>query len=168
MICESGWGWHAGRIGNTTADDSNVSVLYSGNWREDHALLESDYGAGGVGSWVLLSPNRPASPLLDYESGRYKVNRGGDKWLRAEELVHHSGKELAAAREAKKMEAVEASQAACDAELDTGGFDVGRRVFAKGHGGDGGMGWFVAKVIGHRERFPPCAFAPKPAPRTAS
>ena len=63
---------------------------------------------------------------------------------------------LAATREAKKAEATEASQTAVDAELDTGGFAIGRRVFAKGLGGDGEVAWFVAQVIGIRPKYPPC------------
>ena len=98
------------------------------------------------------------SPILDFHAGKYRVKRGGDVWLRAEELVEYSGSDLAAAREAKRAAAAEASQAAVDAELDTGGFAIGRRVFAKGLGGDGEVAWFIAQVIGHRPlKYPPCA-----------
>ena len=158
--CE-GWGWAAGRIGGTCANDANVSVLYEGRWREDHSLFSSDYSStGGTGSWTLLEPARAASPLLDFANGRYKVTRGSnDKWLRADELVHHSGGELAAAR-AKTAAAAAATSAAVAAdELDTGEYAVGRRVFAKGLGPDGDVAWFVASVVGHRERFPPLQIA---------
>jgi hypothetical protein len=151
-----GWGWHAARIGDTSAKACNFSALYLDRWREDHSLFASDYGTGGAGSWVLLEGTPP--PILDFHAGKYMVKRGGDVWLRAEELIEYSGSDLAAAREAKKAAATEASQAAVDAELDTGGFAIGRRVFAKGLGGDGGVAWFVAQVIGHRPlKYPPCA-----------
>jgi hypothetical protein len=151
------WGWHAGRIGGTCANDANVSVLYEGRWREDHSLFASDYGTGDIGSWTLLEPVRAASPILDFANGRYKVKRGEhDKWLRADELVHHSGDDLAAARTKTAAAAAAASQAAVDEELDTGEYAIGRRVFAKALGPDGEHAWFVAQVVGHREeRYPP-------------
>ena len=67
-----------------------------------HSLFASDYGVGGAGSWVLLEPYRPASPLEDYDRGKYMVKRNGAPvWLRADHLVHHSGAELASCREKK-------------------------------------------------------------------
>ena len=151
-----GWGWHAARIGDTSAKGCNFSALYLDKWREDHALFASDYGTGCAGEWVLLEGTPP--PILDFHAGKYRVKRGsGDVWLRAEELIEYSGSDLAAAREAKKAAATEASQQAVDAELDTGGFAIGRRVFAKGLGGDGEVAWFIAQVIGHRPlKYPPC------------
>ena len=150
------WGWCVGRIGPTSAGDSNVSALYINGWREDHALFESDYGLFGDGSWVLLEAQRPASPLLDYDRNKYKVMRDGVAvWLRSDQLVHHSGSELAACRDKKAQAAADASQAAVDEELSTGGFAVGSRVYAQGRGGDGEMAWFVSRVVAHRERFPP-------------
>eukprot|EP00966_Prymnesium_polylepis_P149795 3460374-Prymnesium_polylepis.1 len=114
------WGWHAGRIGGTSANDANVSVLYEQRWREDHSLFAADYGTGGIGSWTLLEPVRAASPLLDFANGRYKVKRGSqDKWLRGDERVHHSGDELAATRAKTAAAAAAASQAAAEEELDT-------------------------------------------------
>jgi hypothetical protein len=158
-----GWGWHAARIGDTSAKACNFSALYLDRWREDHSLFASDYGTGGAGNWVLLEGTPP--PILDFHAGKYKVKRGGaDVWLRADDLIEYSGSDLAAAREAKKAAAAEASQTAVDAELDTGGFAIGRRVFAKGLGGDGEVAWFVAQVIGHRERFPPCGSLPLEPP----
>ena len=96
------FGWHVARLGATTAADANVSGLYDGRWREHHALFLADYGMRGPGSWILLSPARPASPLLDYAAGKYKKQRGGDVWLRADQLLHHTGAELEAARDAAK------------------------------------------------------------------
>ena len=155
------WGWHCCRLSETSAPDLNVTGLYEGQWREGHALRASDYGVGGVGSWVLLEPHRPASPLLDFANGKYKVTRdGAEVWLRGNELIHHSGAELRAAREAKKREAALASQQAAEMELDTGDHSIGSRVFARGQGGDGEQGWFVAQVVGHRERYPPYASTP--------
>lgn len=130
----------------------------------DICLRASDYGVGGVGSWVLLEPHRPASPLLEFANGKYKVTRdGAEVWLRGSELIHHSGAELRAAREAKKREAALESQQAAEMELDTGDHSIGSRVFARGQGGDGEQGWFVAQVVGHRERYPP--YAPTPFSR---
>ena len=87
-------------VEQTDAADSNVSALYEGRWREHHALLASAYGTGDAGAWVLLAPARPPSPLLGFAGGRYKKRRGAEVWLRADQLVHHSGAELAAARAA--------------------------------------------------------------------
>ena len=107
---------------------------------------------------MLLEGTPP--PILDFHAGKYRVKRDGvDVWLRAEDMVEYSGSDLAAAREMNRDAVAEASQEAVDAELDTGGFAIGRRVFAKGLGGDGEVAWFVAQVIGHRERFPPCVYS---------
>ena len=73
------FGWHVARLGATTAADANVSGLYDGRWREHHALFLADYGMRGPGSWILLSPARPASPLLDYAAGKYKKQRGDER-----------------------------------------------------------------------------------------
>ena len=98
------YGWCVARLGATKAADANVSGLYEDRCREHHALLLEHYGTrDDAGSWVLLAPARPASPLLGYAAGRYKKQRAGaNVWLRADELVHHSGAELAAARAAAK------------------------------------------------------------------
>jgi hypothetical protein len=55
----------------------------------------------------------------------------------------------------KQAAAAAASQAAAEEELDTGEFAIGRRCFAKTLGPDGEHAWFIATVVGHRERFPP-------------
>jgi hypothetical protein len=95
------YGWAIGRLGATNQPDSNVSALYEGRWREQHTLFPDHYGTGDAGSWVLLAPRRAASPILAYNRGRYKKRRGAaDVWLRADQLIHHTGAELAAAREA--------------------------------------------------------------------
>ena len=83
--------------------------------------------------------------------GRYQV---GDSGLRASELVHHSTAELAAARsEASRAKQEEEAEGARD-ELAVGDHAVGSTVFAKGSAG-AGEAWYEAKVIAHRERFPP-------------
>ena len=116
-----GWGWCPARLGETDAADSNVSALYEGRWREDHALFLKDYGTGDAGSWVLLAPARPASPILGYAAGRYKKRRGGDVWLRADQLVHHSGAELAAARTGTFFEAGRCDSTECTLGAGHGG-----------------------------------------------
>jgi hypothetical protein len=154
-----GWGWHAARIGDTSAKGCNYSAIYLDKWREDHSLFVSDYGTGDAGNWVLLEGTPP--PVLDFKAGKYMVkNDDADVWLRAEELIEYSGSDLTAAREVKKTAAVEASQQAVDAELDTGGYAIDTRVFAKGLGPDGEVTWFIAQVIGHRSKYPPCVRNP--------
>ena len=126
------FGWHVARLGATTAADANVSGLYDGRWREHHALFLADYGMRGPGSWILLSPARPASPLLDYAAGKYKKQRGGDVWLRADQLLHHTGAELEAARDAAKhCAAFEAGR--CDSTACTlgAGHDGCARIYAQ-------------------------------------
>ena len=152
-----GWGWSAGRVGGTTSPDSNCSVLYAGKWRENHALLIADYGAGDkYGSWVLLAAVRPPSPILGFSNGKYRKQRGSSGvWMRAEDLPHHSGSELAAARQKVAAAKMETSQAAAEAELEDGGFDVGDRVFAQGHAPEGETAWFQAIILAKRNRFPP-------------
>ena len=151
-----GWGWHAARIGDTSAMGCNYSALYMDKWREDHTLFVSDYGTGGVGNWVLLEGTPPL--IMDFKAGKYMVKIDeADVWFRAENLIEYSGESLAAAREVKKAAAVEASQQAVEAELDTGGHAINARVFAKGLAPDGEVAWFIAQVIGHRPlKYPPC------------
>ncbi|MEC7287716.1 MAG: hypothetical protein VXU42_03400, partial [Verrucomicrobiota bacterium] len=152
-----GWGWSAGRIGGTTSPDSNCSVLYMDKWREDHALLLADYGVcDKYGSWVLLEAERPASPILGFSNGKYRKQRGSSGvWMRAEDLPHHSGSELAAAREKVAAAKAEASQAAAEEEISSGGHEVGDKVYVKALGPDGEMGWYQAVVLAIRARFPP-------------
>ena len=50
---------------------------------------------------------------------------------------------------------VNASQQEAEAELSTGGFEVGSRVQARGLAPHGEVGWFVAEVLSHRSKFPP-------------
>eukprot|EP00966_Prymnesium_polylepis_P253839 5867102-Prymnesium_polylepis.1 len=88
--------------------------------------------------------------------GKYQKRRGGaDVWLRADELIHHSGTELAAARDSAKAAAVEASQVAVEEELTDGGHEVGDKVFVHALGPDGETAWYQAVVLGIRKRFPP-------------
>ena len=111
------------------------------------------YGTGTArGSWALLQATRCASPILDYKNGKYLK---GGRWVAADRLLYQTGIELEAAREKVATAAAAASQAAVEAELDTGGFPVGTRVFAKGLAPSGQREWFVAQVIGHRNRAPP-------------
>ena len=146
----------AARIGDTSAMGCNYSALYMDKWREDHTLFVSDYGTGGVGNWVLLEGTPPL--IMDFKAGKYMVKiDGADVWFRAENLIEYSGESLAAARQVKKAAAVEASQQAVEAELDTGGHVINARVFAKGLAPDGEVAWFIAQVIGHRPlKYPPC------------
>lgn len=101
------YGWCVSRLNKARAADSNVLGLYELQHREDHALFLKDYGPSERrGSWVLLEPVWPPSPILDYVAGQYKKRRGDDYvWLRADQLVHHSGKELAIARKAPVAQA---------------------------------------------------------------
>eukprot|EP00966_Prymnesium_polylepis_P200720 4650953-Prymnesium_polylepis.1 len=102
------------------------------------------YGTGTArGSWALLEPTRCTSPILDYKNGKYLKAAG--RWVAADRLLYHTGTELEAAREKAKAAAAEASQAAVEAELDTGNFPVGARVFAKGLAPSGEREWFVAQ-----------------------
>ena len=124
-------------------------------WREDHTLTLEAYGTGAAhGSWCLLEPTRAASPILDYHAGKYRV---GDAWLRAsaDALLHHTGSELASARETAKAQAAELEAREVARELDTGAIDVGDKVQAKGLAPDGDVKWFEAVVVGKRTRLPP-------------
>ena len=111
------------------------------------------YGTGTArGSWALLAPTRCVSPILNYKNGKYLKAAG--RWVAADRLLYHTGIELEAAREKASTAAAAASQAAVEAELDTACFPVGARVFAKGFA-PSGRDWFIAQVIGHRNRAPP-------------
>ena len=125
----------------------------AGGWRENHTLTIDAYGIAGHGSWVLLEPTQPpTSPILGYKSGKYLE---GGRWVLADRLLSYTAEELAEAREKAIIVVEEASRAAVEAELYTGGHSIGSRVFAKGLAPSGEREWFVSKVVGHRSRFPP-------------
>ena len=119
--------------------------------------MMGDYGASleRYGAWVQLEFDEQHGefpPIDKYARGKYLVDGA---WHRSTELPFYSAAELADARGRALARRLEASQAAAERELDTGGFEIGRRVYAQGRGGDGVSAWFVAEVVGHRERFPP-------------
>lgn len=126
--------------------------MYLNSWREDHSLLPETYGvAGGYGSWCLLQTTRPATPIEGYNNGKYLKNGA---WMRgtSDDLLHHSGEELAQARDAAKEAALEASCQEVAEELSTEGYDVGDRVYAEGRCPGGSTAWYVAIVTGKRKR----------------
>jgi hypothetical protein len=151
------WGWAVGRLGKSSVDDGNVSVLYENQWREEHALLPEMYGTCDIkASWVLLQASRPQSPILGFANGKYmKKRHGSDVLLRADQLIHHTSAELEQAREASKKAKVQVSNAAVEKELDTDGHAVGDRAYAKGHAPGCETAWFEAVVLATRKRYPP-------------
>ena len=150
------WGWAIGRLDSSTRVDA-YSALYENKWKEDHTLLTSSYGVGSEkGSWVLLQPTRPGSPILDYSNGKYvKMRNGKQVSFRPDELIHHSGTELKAAREIAKEKVVAATHDAVEQELSTDGFEVGDKVFVQAIGPDGSESAFQAVILAIRKKYPP-------------
>eukprot|EP00966_Prymnesium_polylepis_P118274 2734610-Prymnesium_polylepis.1 len=151
------WGWAPGKLSGTTKSDCNFAVTYEGDWVEHQSLLLSAYGqGGGHGSWMLLEATRSASPIIEYKSGKYLVQRStGNVWLRASDLLHHPDKDLATARTNAAAAKRRQSNAAAEHEIDTSGFAVGDNVYAQGLAPTGETAFFAADILAIRERFPP-------------
>jgi hypothetical protein len=150
------WGWAPGKLSGTTKSDCNFAVTYEGDWVEHQSLMLSAYGQVGHGSWMLLEATRSPSPILEYKSGKYLVQRSsGNVWLRASELLHHPDKDLATARTNAAAAKRRQSHAAAESEIDTSGFAVGDNVYAQGLAPTGSTAFFAAQVLAIRERFPP-------------
>ena len=140
-----------GRLAAPSDDECTHTVQYQ-EWAEQQELsLDAYSSTGDFGSWMLLDGTL-APPIKSYQGGKYNV---GGVWKRAGQLPFHSVHEMKAARDAAAVAKRAKSEQAVAMELDTGDFAVGRRVFARGMGGDGEQQWFVAVVVAHRERFPP-------------
>ena len=147
-----------GRLGlpaKGEAHQCNFSALYDGEWREQHALLISQYGVKDEpGAWVLLK-GTARSEILEYKDGKYKVKMDGvEKWMRASQLLHHSASELSEARRKARAAAEEEERAEAEEEMSTP-HPVGTRLYAKGHVGGGVDAWFEAEVVSHRSSYPP-------------
>eukprot|EP00966_Prymnesium_polylepis_P129344 2991488-Prymnesium_polylepis.1 len=125
------YGFCVARLGTTSDETANFSGL-----REDHTLTISSYNTGEYGGWCLLESTRPATPLLDYKNGKYLKS---NQWHRntADALLHHTGDELAAARDQAAAAKIEASQAACEEELADDGHEVGDKVYVRAIGPEG-------------------------------
>ena len=150
------WGWAAGKLSGTTKSDCNFAVTYEGDWVEHQSLLLSAFGQGGHGSWMLLEATRSPSPILEYTSSKYLVQRStGNVWLRASDLLHHPDKDLATARTNAAAAKRRQSHAAAEHEIDTSGFAVGDNVYAQGLAPTGETAFFAATILAIRERFPP-------------
>jgi hypothetical protein len=150
------YGWAPGKLSGTTKSDCNFAVTYEGDWVEHQSLLLSAYGKGGNGSWMLLEATRPASPILEYKSGKYLVQRStGNVWLRANGLLHHPDPALATARTNAAAAKRRQSHATAENEVDTTGFAVGDNVYAQGLAPTGETAFFAANILAIRERFPP-------------
>jgi hypothetical protein len=145
------WGWEAGRLGPSCKIDSNFSVLYTGNWREDQSLFLSSYGKGPHGYWLLIESGT-LPPIVEYNANKYKVR---DEWHRAHELVQYRDTELASARANATLKMRRLSQCMAEAEIDATGLRVGDSVFAKGLAPTGDSTFFAATIVSIRQRFPP-------------
>ena len=148
---EGEWGWAVGRLGAATKSDSNFSVLYEGNWREQQVLTIEAYGDGKPGSWLLLDGKPNVAPITAFKNGKYQV---GDLWFRASELVHHRASDLEAARRAATSAKRAAEDDRIGEELAVGEHAMGATVYVKGTAA-GVDAWFEAMILAHRERYPP-------------
>ena len=148
-------GFACGKLGPTSARDSNFSVMYENSWREHHTLEPSTYGTECYGAWVLLEGEvTVAHPLVGYAKSKYLVRcPDGDVWKRSAELIFHTNAQMESARSAAQTSKQAASQAAVESELRAP-HALGDIVFVKTCAA-GGEQSFRAKVIAIRAQFPP-------------